>query len=105
MKYINASRVLPDELVREIQKYVQGEAVYIPSPDGIRRRWGEKTGNRVQLAERNREIRNRFRNGESIVCLAADHFLSEDSIRKIIYHRNDRNDRNDESRKIDPVVA
>lgn len=102
MKYINACRVLPDELVREIQKYVQGEAVYIPSPDGMRRRWGEKTGNRAQLAERNRDIRSRFQNGESVDRLAAVFFLSEDSIRKIIYSRHERND---DFRKRKAVVA
>ena len=29
MKYTQASHVLPDELIKEIQKYVEGEVLYI----------------------------------------------------------------------------
>ena len=31
MKYINASTILPDELVEELQKYVQAGYIYIPA--------------------------------------------------------------------------
>ena len=31
MRYLNADRVLPAELVQAIQKYVQGEYLYIPT--------------------------------------------------------------------------
>ncbi len=31
MKYINAKILLPDELVKELQKYIQGGYIYIPS--------------------------------------------------------------------------
>ena len=30
MKYKKASEILPDELLREVQKYIDGEALYIP---------------------------------------------------------------------------
>lgn len=30
MKYKNATKVLPNELIEQIQQYVQGEYVYIP---------------------------------------------------------------------------
>ncbi|WP_333482327.1 hypothetical protein [Clostridium estertheticum] len=30
MKYAKVETVLPDNLVREIQKYIQGEYIYIP---------------------------------------------------------------------------
>ena len=106
MKYINACSVLPDELVREIQKYVQGEAVYIPSPDGVRRRWGEKSGNRAQLAERNRDIRNRFQAGECVDRLAEAYFLSADSIRKIVYRNgNDAASRRTASAAVQRSIA
>lgn len=39
MRYLNASDILPDELLREIQKYTQGEAIYIPR-EQERRKWG-----------------------------------------------------------------
>lgn len=30
MRYRNANHVLPDELLKEVQKYASGEAIYIP---------------------------------------------------------------------------
>ena len=39
MKYINARDVLPDELVSQLQRHVQGAYVYVPAC-GARRRWG-----------------------------------------------------------------
>ena len=43
MKYRNASEILPDGLLKELQKYASGEVIYVPSNRG-RRRWGEGTG-------------------------------------------------------------
>lgn len=33
MKYVGAGKVLPKELVRQLQEYVQGEYIYIPVRD------------------------------------------------------------------------
>ena len=41
MKYMKAAVIFPKELLKEIQKYVQGEMIYIPNPAGLRRKWGE----------------------------------------------------------------
>lgn len=38
MKYFKANTVFPSDLLEEIQKYVQGEYIYIPNPKGSRRR-------------------------------------------------------------------
>lgn len=46
MKYVRIDRILPDDLVKEIQKYIQGEYVYIPSLPEKRKRWGEKSKSR-----------------------------------------------------------
>ena len=43
MKYKKASDVLPDELLKEVQKYVDGEALYFPKHKK-RKNWGENTG-------------------------------------------------------------
>lgn len=45
MKYRNASEILPDKLLREIQKYTSGEAIYIPQATE-RQKWGEGSGAR-----------------------------------------------------------
>lgn len=88
MKYIKAEMILPDNLLREIQKYVQGEYIYIPSELKKRKRWGEKSGSRNYIENRNDEIRNKYRNGHKIENLSEQFFLSVESIKKIIYTKN-----------------
>jgi hypothetical protein len=44
-KYKNARDVLPESLIREIQKYVRGEHLYIPQTE--RTGWGKKSGTRA----------------------------------------------------------
>lgn len=56
MSYRNASEILPESLLNEIQKYVQGEQLYIPNT-GDRAAWGTRNGTRKMLAERDRNIR------------------------------------------------
>lgn len=85
MKYIKADVIFPEDLLKEIQKYVQGEMVYIPNAEGIRKRWGESSGNRAYLMDRNKEIRLKFREGLSIDQLSTLFCLSYDSIKKIVY--------------------
>lgn len=87
MKYVNADVILPKELLKEIQKYVHGELVYVPKPEGLRKRWGENSGSRNDLNQRNQEIRRRFSVGETIEQLSAQYFLSTHSIKKIVYFK------------------
>lgn len=88
MNYINAEKILPERLVKEIQKYIQGGYVYIPSQPEKRKRWGENSGNREYIKNRNDDIRKRYRNGYSMKVLAEEFFLSVESIKKIIYAKN-----------------
>jgi len=87
MKYINAFSVLPDNLVEELQKYVQGSYIYVPSKKGQRKKWGELSGYREKIEKRNYKIRQDFASGISIEMLANTYFLSEHAIRKIVYSR------------------
>ncbi len=89
MKYQNAEEILPARLVAEIQKYVQGTQLYIPKQAGQRMGWGERNGQRRYLRQRNREIRRRYREGWSIEQLMGEYHLGYESIRKIIYQRDD----------------
>ena len=84
MKYKNASDVLPDKLLREIQKYASGEAIYIPRAEE-KSGWGEKSGARVYYEKRNAQICARYKNGETVAGLSEVFSLSQKSIRKIIY--------------------
>ena len=90
MPYTNAENLLPPSLLTEVQKYVQGEQIYIPRPDDTRLGWGMKNGTREMLERRNLEIREMKRKGFSIDALADHYNLSLDSIRKILYSRKDR---------------
>jgi hypothetical protein len=46
MKYRNASDILPDKLLKEVQKYTSGETLYIPSTIE-RKKWGHGSGARI----------------------------------------------------------
>ena len=85
MKYRNASKVLPKELIIEIQKYIQGETLYIPKPEREYENWGILSGGRKMIDQRNAAIRSDFRNGRSIGQLAKEHFLATETIKKIVY--------------------
>ena len=85
MKYINANKVLPEKLIEEIQKYVQGATLYIPKPETDYMKWGTSSGGRGILDRRNDNIRNAFNSGSSIQQLAEDYFLSTETIKKIVY--------------------
>jgi len=85
LKYINADKVLPEKLIQEIQKYVQGETLYIPKPKTEYLQWGTSSGGRRILDRRNDAIRNSFISGSSIQQLAKEYYLSDETIKKIVY--------------------
>jgi Mor family transcriptional regulator len=85
MKYVKADAVLPEELIIEIQKYVQGETIYIPKPEKVRQKWGAKSGSRRFFETRNSSIRLAFQQGITIQELAEQYFLSVETIKKIVY--------------------
>jgi len=87
MKYINATTILPDMLVEELQKYVQAGYIYIPAKDEQHKSWGELSGYRKKLYERNEIIMKKYQNGVSIEKLAEEYYLSVYAIRKIIYQK------------------
>ena len=87
MKYKKANENFPEKLLIEIQKYVRGEMVYIPSPEGAHKGWGENSGSRMYLKNRNSEIKSLFHEGLSIDQLTALFCLSYDSIKKIVYSK------------------
>ncbi len=84
MTYKNGKDILPPGLLKELQKYIEGELVYIPKGSATRAGWGENNGTRQQMQSRNREIYIRYKNGASTLELTKLYHLSEDSIRKIV---------------------
>ena len=85
MSYVNADEILPEDLVREIQKYVDGKVLYIPRKDENLLSWSEKNGTKDRLAKRNKEIVNRYYSGVTAAELGIMYFLSEKRIQGIIH--------------------
>ncbi|AKN31652.1 histidine kinase [Clostridium carboxidivorans P7] len=84
MKHVKAQDVLPEEIVKIIQKYVDGEYLYIPRKNENHKSWGEKSGIKSILKLRNKEIYKKYINGAAILELTQEYYLSEKSIRRII---------------------
>ena len=84
MSYIKAEKVLPEELIRQIQEYADGVYIYIPRKPGTRHAWGQETDYKAELKARNDHIRDDYASGESIALLSRRYHLSEKSIRRIL---------------------
>jgi len=82
--YKNGKDILPEELLKELQKYIQGETIYIPKTED-RKAWGENNGTRVAIRERNLEIYKLYKKGKKVMEISEIYSLSDDSIRKIIF--------------------
>ena len=87
MKYLNAKTVLPDPLIKELQNYVQGGYLYIPVRQEQQKRWGEVSGYRTELQQRNQAMKEDYRSGISMECLSEKYGLSLYAVRKIIYQK------------------
>lgn len=88
VKYVKVQTVLPDSLIKEIQKYINGEYIYIPSRGDTRKKWGEASGTRDYIRNRNEDIKSKHKNGQTVLNLAEEFFLSVDTIKKIVYSKN-----------------
>lgn len=87
MKYLNAHVILPDALVKELQNYVQGGYIYVPVEQEQQKRWGEVSGYRRELEQRNRQMKEEYRSGVSMEGLSEKYCLSLYAVRKIIYKK------------------
>ena len=85
MKYAKAKEILPQALIQEIQKYRQGQYLYIPKDESEKKSWGENSGSKEDTATRNIEIKKKFLQGISKEVLAEMYCLSVSSIKKIVY--------------------
>lgn len=84
MGYFKAYDILPNEIIEEIQKYIDGELVYIPRKENTRKKWGSKTAVKTILADRNRDIYQDHQSGMSFDELSEKYYLVPKSIQRII---------------------
>ena len=88
MRYRNARDIFPEQLLKQIQKYVSGEIIYIPAGN-VKKAWGESSGYQQFIRDRNAEMRAAFACGASIEELMDQYALSYDSVRRIVYNRKE----------------
>lgn len=84
MSYQNAINKLPKEVVELIQNYVQGEYLYIPKKENAKKSWGDNSGIKQELKDRNIMIYAEWKAGLKVKTLAEKYFLSEKSIQRIV---------------------
>ena len=84
MSYKRADEILPQEILKILQKYAGGEFIYVPKCGEVRRKWGTNTGTRENLYHRNKQILAEYENGATTKELAERYFLTEKSIQRII---------------------
>ena len=84
MSYIKAKDILPEELICQIQEYIDGVCIYIPRKPGNRHTWGQETDYKAELKNRNDRIRSDYAAGTSVAALSRNYHLSEKSIRRIL---------------------
>lgn len=84
MSYIKAIDVLPQDIIELIQRYVDGEYIYIPRKESQRRSWGQKTNIKEIIEKRNYEIYQQYLSGIPVQMLSEIYYLAPKSIQKII---------------------
>lgn len=90
MSYRKAAQILPLELLRQVQEYVDGEAIYIPRMPERRKDWGASTATRSDLEDRNEQIYRDYRAGYGQEYLSDKYFLSLKSIQRIIRQKKNK---------------
>ncbi|MDE5777015.1 MAG: hypothetical protein K2I10_00670 [Lachnospiraceae bacterium] len=84
MGYKNGKEILPVELIRQIQQYVDGENIYIPKKEETRICWGQNTDTRKLLHRRNTEIYQKYLKGDRVADLSEEYHISTQGIYKIL---------------------
>ncbi len=88
MKYKNANSILPTELIESIQKYVQGEYIYIPIKE--KQEPSIPSEYSYELQKRNAHIYTNSLQGINNKQLSETYHLSESSIRRILINQRKR---------------
>lgn len=84
MGYKNGSVLLPAELLRQIQDYVDGEYIYIPRLAANRKKRGGWKNSYSMLKKRNLEIYRKYKSGVSVKQLSEIYYISPQGIYKIL---------------------
>jgi len=84
MSYASAREIFPEDILKIIQQYVDGECIYIPRKEENKMAWGEITKSKEELLVRNKRIYEDYLSGISIQNLSETYYLSPKTIQRII---------------------
>ncbi len=97
MDYIRAADILPQELIEQLQQYIDGAMLYIPKKLEEKKAWGEQTAARASLPKSNARIYKEFIEGKSVQILADEYFLAKKSIQRIIRQEKSKHENETET--------
>ena len=84
MSYASAREIFPEDILKIIQQYVDGECIYIPRKEENKMAWGEITKSKEELLVRNKRIYEDYLSGISFKNLSETYYLSPKTIQRII---------------------
>jgi Mor family transcriptional regulator len=84
MSYANARDLFPNDILEIIQKYVDGEYIYIPKKEDNKIAWGQRTNSKNELLNRNVSIYEDYLKGMCTQSLSEKYYLSPKTIQRII---------------------
>jgi len=90
MSYASARDIFPEDILKIIQQYVDGECIYIPKKEENKIAWGELTQGKNELLNRNVKIYQDYLNGMSMQSLSERYYLSPKSIQRIVSQEKKR---------------
>ena len=90
MSYAKAGDIFPEEILKIIQNYVQGEYIYIPKKEENKIAWGELTQGKNEILNRNARIYQDYLSGISMQNLSERYYLSPKSIQRIVSQEKKR---------------
>ena len=82
MSYASARDIFPEDILKIIQQYVDGECIYIPKKEENKIAWGELTQGKNEIL--NAIIYQDYLSGISIQNLSERYYLSPKSIQRIV---------------------
>ena len=84
MSYASARDIFPEDILKIIQQYVDGECIYIPKKEENKIAWGELTQGKNEIFHRNVSIYQDYLAGISTQRLSEKYYLSPKTIQRII---------------------
>lgn len=90
MSYASARDIFPEDILKIIQQYVDGEYIYIPKKEENKIAWGELTQGKNEILNRNARIYEDYLSGISMQSLSERYYLSPKSIQRIVSQEKKR---------------